>query len=322
MGDAFSVPFIFSWCQRVNKLSQLNKKRHSGHVHTNPDKLMYCILHICVNTNSVWCIRFGLSIHTNTPHVFESFSPVQTKTHTIFYETCIMLVVYMIYDIIVFENLRFGPSTRKWEAGVFKNLHSEERFWKAAFWGTVCTRYVWTRPKQGILSLLFKCLIIVVKIAKLVSTLAIRLAIRESKVATEHCCPPKWKFSFKGAFQKSELAGGTWPNQSFWPWNSLFPRVFAKKSSPPYIPCRIWQIWLDGLNQFNDFLNQQGNLTCHQSGNRKYHSTETPSLLVTGHIFKAMDKKEITAMVLIDLSKASNSICHRTLLLKLQGLGV
>ena len=67
MGDAFSVPFILSWCQHVNKLSQLNKKRHSGHVHTNPDKPMYCILHICVKTNSVWCIRFGLSINTNTP---------------------------------------------------------------------------------------------------------------------------------------------------------------------------------------------------------------------------------------------------------------
>jgi len=75
------------------------------------------------------------------------------------------------------------------------------------------------------------------------------------------------------------------------------------------------------LNQFNDFLTQQGNLTCNQSGNRKYHSTETLSLLVTGHIFKAMDKKEITAMVLIDLSKAFDSICHRTLPLKLQGLG-
>ena len=75
------------------------------------------------------------------------------------------------------------------------------------------------------------------------------------------------------------------------------------------------------LNQFNDFLTQQGNLTCHQSGNRKYHSTETLSLLVSGHIFKAMDKKDITAMVLIDLSNAFDSICHRTLLLKLQGLG-
>ena len=55
--------------------------------------------------------------------------------------------------------------------------------------------------------------------------------------------------------------------------------------------------------------------------NFKYHSTETLSLLVTGHIFKAMDNKEITAMVLIDLSKAFDSICHRTLLLTFQGLG-
>ena len=65
------------------------------------------------------------------------------------------------------------------------------------------------------------------------------------------------------------------------------------------------------LNQFNDFLTQQGNLTCRLSGNRNYmyHSTETPSLLVTGHIFKAIAKKEITAMVLIDLhvSKAFDS---------------
>ena len=77
-----------------------------------------------------------------------------------------------------------------------------------------------------------------------------------------------------------------------------------------------------GLNKFNDFLIQQGNLTCQQSGNGKYHSTETLSLLVTGHIFKAMDNKEITAVVLIDLSKAFDSICHWTLLLKLQRLGV
>ena len=68
------------------------------------------------------------------------------------------------------------------------------------------------------------------------------------------------------------------------------------------------------LNQSNDFLTQQGNLTCHQSGNRKYHSTETLSLLVTGHghIFKAMDKKEITAMVLIDRREARHLIAYVT----------
>ena len=63
------------------------------------------------------------------------------------------------------------------------------------------------------------------------------------------------------------------------------------------------------LNQFNDFLTQQGNLTYHLSGNRKYmyHSTETPSLLVTGHIFKAIAKNEITATVLIDLQTVSKA---------------
>jgi len=75
------------------------------------------------------------------------------------------------------------------------------------------------------------------------------------------------------------------------------------------------------LNQFTEYLTQQGNLTCHQSGNRKFHFTETLSLLVTGHIYKAMDKKEITAIVLIDMSKSVDSICPRTLLLKLKGLG-
>ena len=36
----------------------------------------------------------------------------------------------MIYDIIVVENLRFRPSTRKREANVCKNLHLAERFRK------------------------------------------------------------------------------------------------------------------------------------------------------------------------------------------------
>ena len=77
------------------------------------------------------------------------------------------------------------------------------------------------------------------------------------------------------------------------------------------------------LNQFNDFLTQQGNLTSHQSRNPNTcnHSTKTLTLLVTGHIFKAMDKREIMAMVLINLSKAFDSIICRRTLLKLQGLG-
>ena len=75
------------------------------------------------------------------------------------------------------------------------------------------------------------------------------------------------------------------------------------------------------LNQFTEYLTQQGNFTCHQSVHRKFHWTETRSLLVTDHTYQAMDKKEIMGMVLMDLSKAFDSICHRTLLTKLKGLG-
>ena len=48
----------------------------------------------------------------------------------------------MVYAIIVLENLRFCPSTRKREDGFFKNLHSGERFWKDAFAVTEFTEYI------------------------------------------------------------------------------------------------------------------------------------------------------------------------------------
>lgn len=75
------------------------------------------------------------------------------------------------------------------------------------------------------------------------------------------------------------------------------------------------------LTQFNDFQTKQDKLTQHQSGNRKNHSTESLSLLVTDHIFRAIDQQQLTAMVLIGLCKAFDSICHSTLLLKLRSLG-
>ena len=75
-------------------------------------------------------------------------------------------------------------------------------------------------------------------------------------------------------------------------------------------------------SQLNHHLLQKKRLTCHQSGNRKHHSTETLSLLVTNYIFKAIDNKQVTVMVLIDLSKAFDSICHRRLLCKIQQLGI
>ena len=75
------------------------------------------------------------------------------------------------------------------------------------------------------------------------------------------------------------------------------------------------------LIQFNDFLTKHDKLTQRQSGNRKNLSTETLSLLVSDDTFRAIDQQQLTAMVLIDLSKAFDSICHSTLLRKLRSLG-
>ena len=61
-------------------------------------------------------------------------------------------------------------------------------------------------------------------------------------------------------------------------------------------PSSLWLILLRNKNLLQ--------LTRHQSGNRLFHSTETWSLHVTGHLFKAVGEKKITAMILIDLIKA------------------
>ena len=119
---------------------------------------------------------------------------------------------------------------------------------------------------------------------------------------------------------------------------SEFPRAWKKSVIVPLlkdgdheVPNNNWPISLFpvlskvaekiALIQFNDFLTKQDKLTQHQSGNCKNHSTETLSLLVTDHILRAIDQQQLTAMVLIDISKAFDSICHSTLLLKLRSLG-
>ena len=69
------------------------------------------------------------------------------------------------------------------------------------------------------------------------------------------------------------------------------------------------------LEQFSNYLNESRKLSIHQSGNKKNHSTETLQILVLDYISQA------TAVILLDLSKAFDSICHDTLLKKLETLG-
>ena len=76
------------------------------------------------------------------------------------------------------------------------------------------------------------------------------------------------------------------------------------------------------LNQFNSYLTRNKRLSVQQSGNKKQHSTETLNLLITDHLLDAMDNKKLSAVILIDLSKAFDSISHSILLKKLSAIGV
>ncbi len=78
------------------------------------------------------------------------------------------------------------------------------------------------------------------------------------------------------------------------------------------------------LNQLNSCMIKEKRLTRHQSGNKHLHSCETLGVFITNKVFNAMDSKELTVIVLLDFSKAFDSIYidHRKLLVKLQALGL
>ena len=57
-----------------------------------------------------------------------------------------------------------------------------------------------------------------------------------------------------------------------------------------------------------EYLTRNNKLAVHQSRNRKLHSTETALLYVTDQLLQAMDSKKVSIMVLLDMSKAFNSI--------------
>ena len=59
-----------------------------------------------------------------------------------------------------------------------------------------------------------------------------------------------------------------------------------------------------------------------QSGNKQFHSTKTSLVHTTDALFEAIDKKKTTAVVLLDMSKAFDSIHHNILLDKLRDVGV
>ena len=125
--------------------------------------------------------------------------------------------------------------------------------------------------------------------------------------------------------------------------NSFCSNTFAKswktaeavpvpKSGDPENPCNNRPISLLPIlskvmerlahGQFVEYLTTNCKLAKTQSGNRKFHSTETALLHVTDEWLKAMDDKKVSVVVLLDMSKAFDSIRHDILMQKLQKLGV
>lgn len=71
-------------------------------------------------------------------------------------------------------------------------------------------------------------------------------------------------------------------------------------------------------NQITDFLDDNELLNRYQSGFRKKHNTGTALLKVTHDIRAAMDKKLLTVLLLLDFSKAFDSISFDKLCNKLK----
>ena len=74
-------------------------------------------------------------------------------------------------------------------------------------------------------------------------------------------------------------------------------------------------------NQLTSYLQSNDTLSKTQSGNKKWHSCETSVIETTDTILNAIDKKKLTAVVLLDMTKAFDSVNHETLILKLQDVG-
>ena len=67
-------------------------------------------------------------------------------------------------------------------------------------------------------------------------------------------------------------------------------------------------------------------MQCHihqmQSGNRKFHSSESALLHFTDELLNNMDQRKMSVIVLLDMSKAFDSIRHDLMLCKLRNTGV
>ena len=76
------------------------------------------------------------------------------------------------------------------------------------------------------------------------------------------------------------------------------------------------------LDQLTSYLTEKQRLASNQSGNKKWHSTETSLISTTDAILRAIDQTKATAVVYLDMSKAFDSIKREILITKLKNIGL
>ncbi|PFX24919.1 putative RNA-directed DNA polymerase from transposon BS [Stylophora pistillata] len=75
-------------------------------------------------------------------------------------------------------------------------------------------------------------------------------------------------------------------------------------------------------SQLVNFLDSNNIIYQMQSGNRKFHSAETSLLYFTDELLNNMDHRKMSVIVLLDMSKAFDSIRHDLMLRKLRNVGL
>ena len=73
-------------------------------------------------------------------------------------------------------------------------------------------------------------------------------------------------------------------------------------------------------NQFTTYQVSKEHLSPKQSGNKQNHTNETTLIQTTDQVLRAMGDKHLTEIVLLDMSKAFDSLHHGALLAKLRML--
>ena len=103
------------------------------------------------------------------------------------------------------------------------------------------------------------------------------------------------------------------------------PKIDLPKTTKDYRPISILPIFSKIyerviLNQLCQFIENNAIYNQNQSGFRKGHTTTTLLLKLRDDIIKAMNKSEVTLSILIDYSKAFDTIDHQTLVKTLVNL--